>query len=143
MILKSHKGIHKFLALIAVLVFPVISAASEKVCESGKLPKTYRGTYLDVSTVAGTKIELTDSVYRFLDSGGEMQIAACLVQGFRVLTITDASNPDSVENGVLLKSESGNLVLIALNRMPTNDWPNRVSDLIRASAPTMVLQKAR
>lgn len=143
MILKSTQRLHKFLAVMAVIACPAISDASVKVCESGKLPKAYRGTYVDVSTVAGTKVELTDSAYRFTDTGGEMQIAACLVQGFRVLTITDASNPGSVENGVLLKSESGNLVLIALNRMPTNDWPNRVSDLIRASAPAMVLQKAR
>lgn len=140
---NSHQAIHKVLAVIAVLVFPAISTASDKVCEAGKLPKAYRGTYIDGSTAAGTKVELTDSAYRFTDSGGEMQIASCLVQGFRVLTITDSSNPNSVENGVLLKSESGNLVLIALNRMPTNDWPNRVSDLIRASAPAMVLQKVR
>jgi hypothetical protein len=133
--------IYKILFSLAVLV-PQIAVAGERVCPSGFLPKSFRGAYIDQSTATGTNVELTASSYKFKDLRGELKITSCIVQGFRILTIVDGSNPDSVDNGVLLRAESGNLVVLPLSRVPTSDWPNRVTDLIRSATPAMVLQKA-
>lgn len=131
----------KLLLTLVVFFAPQLSVAGEKICESGLLPPAYHGSYVDSSTAQGTAVELTATAYKFPDFGGGLQLASCIVQGFRILTITDQSSPDSVENGVLLQAESGSLVLIKLRRTPTSNWPNRVVDLIRMATPGLVLQK--
>ncbi len=137
----------KFSNLCFVLsMFATVAIAAvenpKAICTKGELPKNLQGKYLDRTTDGGTVIELQADRYFFPALKGHFEIKSCVVQRFRIVTLTDPSNPKEIQNAVVTSStETGDLLFHGLgSNVPTLKFPNRLVDILRSpSAESEVL----
>jgi hypothetical protein len=118
-------------------------AAPEKFCESGSLPKEYQGRYRDGASLSELAI-VEFQADKFLLIPGELQITSCVIQGYRVITFTDVSAPNFVENGIVTMNEHRDLTVIFLEKKPESHWPNRIVDMLDSqSVPVRIFTRIK
>lgn len=105
--------------LLLILSTPSMASEAVKLCSKGKdlsLPKAYQGKF--ASSVGGAHV-FTKNQY-ILEGLGYFNLSSCIIQGFRVITLTDSANPGSAINFTVTLNEQNDLVAISLENMEKN-----------------------